>query len=89
MYRIGVEEARVNFARLVERVCSEGICIQLESGDRVVACLTPPMPTSKLQVSGLDSFLRKLPDLDDDIDAFSGDVEAIRRELPPETDPWA
>jgi antitoxin (DNA-binding transcriptional repressor) of toxin-antitoxin stability system len=89
MYRIGVEEARVNFARLVERVCSEGICIQLESGDRVVACLTPPMLTSKLQVRGLDSFLRKLPDLDDDIDAFSGDVEAIRRELPAETDPWA
>ena len=89
MYRIGVEEARVNFARLVERVCSEGICIQLESGDRVVACLTPPMLSSKLQVSGLDVFLRELPTLFDDTDAFSDDVKAIRRGFPAETDPWA
>ena len=89
MHRIAVEEARADFLNLVERVRVEGICFQLESGDKVVACLTPPMPLSTLQVRGLDSFLRGLPNLDDDIDAFTGDVEEIRRGFPAETDPWA
>ncbi len=79
----------VSAYRAMEPMAGQTLGGIIGSGDCVVACLTPPMPTSKLQVSGLDSFLRKLPDLDDDIDAFSGDVEAIRRELPPETDPWA
>lgn len=89
MYRIAVEEAKADFANLVERVHLEGICIQLERDDIVVACLTPPMPSSRLQVRGLGFFLHELPKLDDDLEAFSGDIEAIRREFPAEADPWA
>ena len=89
MDRIAVDEAKADFANLVDRVYSEGISIELESGDKVVACLTPPKPSSTLQVADFDAFLRALPRLDDDRDAFSDDVQAIRREVPVETNPWA
>ena len=88
MHRITVAEAERNFATLVNRVYSEGISVELERGDRVIARLTPAGPCSSLKVRDLNAFLENLPRLGDDTEAFSDDIRAIRREFPAEANPW-
>lgn len=46
------------------------------------------LPVSPLTVGKLNDFLRSLPSLGEDAEAFSQDVRAIRAEFPTETDPW-
>ncbi len=89
MPRISIADAEREFASLVTRVYSEGIDVELERGDKVIAHLTPAVPRSPLKVRDLNSFLRGLPKLGDDASPFLEDVRAIRRELPVEGDPWA
>ena len=88
MHRITVAEAERDFATLVNRVYSEGISVELERGDRVIARLTPAGPCSPLKVRALNAFLENLPRLGDDTEAFSDDIRAIRREFPAEANPW-
>jgi antitoxin (DNA-binding transcriptional repressor) of toxin-antitoxin stability system len=88
MHRISVAEAGRDFAKLVDRVYSEGIRVELERGDKVIACLTPAGQHSTLKAEGLNAFLEKLPRLDDDAEAFSDDIRAIRRDFPAEANPW-
>jgi antitoxin (DNA-binding transcriptional repressor) of toxin-antitoxin stability system len=88
MYRITVAEAQRDFASLVNRVYSEGIPVELERDDEVIARLTPAVPRSRLKVGELNSFLEGLPKLREDADAFLEDVRAIRREFPSEANPW-
>jgi antitoxin (DNA-binding transcriptional repressor) of toxin-antitoxin stability system len=88
MHRISVTEAERDFSNLVNRVYSEGISVELERGDKVVACLTPAGPRSPLKVQDLNAFLASLPKLDDDSEAFSQDIRAIRRDFPTEANPW-
>lgn len=89
MYRITVAEAERDFANLVNRVYSEGIPVELERDDEVIAHLTPAVPRSRLKVCELNAFLEALPRLREDADAFLEDMRAIRREFPSEADPWA
>jgi len=89
MHRITIAEAERDFAGLVNRVHSEGIHVELERGDEVIAHLTPAVPRSRLKVGQLNHFLEGLPRLRDDADAFLDDVRAIRREFPSEANPWA
>ena len=89
MHRISVTEAERDFAGLVNRVYSEGTPVELERDDKVVAALVPAVPRSPLKVGDLNAFLRGLPKLEDDADAFLKDLRQIRRELPAEADPWA
>ena len=88
MNRLTVAEANRDFVGLVDRVCSEGVGVELQRDNRVIAYLTPAMPQSPLKVGDLNAFLQQLPKLEDDVDQFSADVRAIRREFPPEVDPW-
>ena len=88
MYRITVAEAERDFANLVNRVYSEGIPVDLERGDEVIAHLTPALPRSRLKVRELNAFLEGLPKLGEDADGFLEDLRAIRREFPSEANPW-
>ena len=42
-----------------------------------------------LTLGELESFLKTLPKLGDDADAFARDVESARQEIPMEKNPWA
>jgi antitoxin (DNA-binding transcriptional repressor) of toxin-antitoxin stability system len=83
-----VAEAEKNFAKLVDKVYLEGISVDLERDDKVIARLTPVGPTSPLTVGELNAFLRNLPSLGDDAEAFARDVHAIRADFPAEANPW-
>lgn len=88
MHRITVAEAERDFSTLVDRVVSEGIVVELERGDRVIARLTPAGPSSPLKVRDLNDFLASLPKLEEDAESYSEDIRAIRRDLPAEVNPW-
>lgn len=78
---MNVVEAEKNFAKLVNQVYSEGISVDLERDDKVIARLTPAQPGSPLTVGELNAFLRGLPALGDDADSFAKDVQAAREFL--------
>ena len=88
LHRLTVSEAGRDFPGLVSRVCAEGVGVELQQDDSVVAYLTPAKPRSALKVGDLNCFLQKLPKLEDDADAFLSDVRAIRHEFPAEANPW-
>jgi antitoxin (DNA-binding transcriptional repressor) of toxin-antitoxin stability system len=85
---MNVAEAEKNFTTLVNKVYVEGISVDLERDNKVIARLTPAEPRRTVTVGELSAFLRSLPSLGDDADDFSRDVRAIRSEVPPEGDPW-
>jgi hypothetical protein len=85
---MNVEEAEKNFAKLVNKVYLEGIRVDLERDDKVIARLVPAEPGSPLTLGDLNTFLRSLPSLGDDADEFADDVRAIRAEFPAEANPW-
>jgi hypothetical protein len=89
MERMTVADAGRDFGTLVNRVYSEGISVELEQGDTVVARLTPGAPTSPVKVGELKAFLQSLPRLGDDAEAFDRDLRDVRRQFPAEADPWA
>jgi antitoxin (DNA-binding transcriptional repressor) of toxin-antitoxin stability system len=85
---MNVADAEKNFANLVNKVYIEGISVDLERDDKVIARLMPAEPRSPLTVGELNNFLSKLPLLGDDADEFAQDVRAIRAEFPAEANPW-
>lgn len=85
---MNLAEAEKNFAKLVNKVYVEGISVDLERDDKIIARLTPAEPTSTLTVGGLNAFLRNLPALGDDADDFAHDLRSIRAEFPAEADSW-
>jgi antitoxin (DNA-binding transcriptional repressor) of toxin-antitoxin stability system len=88
MHRLSVSEAQRNFLGLLDRVCSEGVGVELQRDDNVIAYLTPALPQSTLKARDLNAFLNKLPKLEADAQAFSADLRTIRREFPAEASPW-
>ena len=87
MDRISVAEAGRHFEELVERVSRQGVTVELERDDRIVARLSPV--GRRLQAKDLQRFFTSLPPLGDDADAFARDLETIRHAIPQESDPWA
>jgi len=86
---MNLAEAEKNFVGLVDKVYREGISVDLERDDEVIARLTPAVsPRASLTVGKLNEFLRSLPSLGDDVDEFAKDVRAIRAEFPAEANPW-
>jgi antitoxin (DNA-binding transcriptional repressor) of toxin-antitoxin stability system len=85
---MNIADAEKNFGKLVNKVYAEGISIDLERDDKVIARLTPVEPPSELTVGELNAFLQNLPSLADDADDFSKDIRAIRAESPAEANPW-
>jgi hypothetical protein len=74
-------DAEKNFVALVDKVCAEGISIDLERDHQIVARLTPARPRPSLAVGDLNAFLRQLPPLGDDAEAFADNLRAIRGEF--------
>jgi antitoxin (DNA-binding transcriptional repressor) of toxin-antitoxin stability system len=89
MERIALADAERSFSRLVQRVFSEGVTVEVNRGDQIIARIVPVGPRPTLQVRDLNAFLRGLPKLDDDAEAFGEDLRAIRSGLPEDRDPWA
>lgn len=85
---MNVAEAEKNFSRLVDKVYLEGVSVDLERDDKVIARLTPAEPRSFLTIGELNAFLRSLPSLGDDADDFAQDIRAVRAEFPAEANPW-
>lgn len=85
---MNVSEVQQNFTQLVEKVYSEGISIDVQRDNKIVARLTPAVPQSPLALSQLAAFLRSLPPLGDDAQAFANDIRAIRASFPAEANPW-
>jgi antitoxin (DNA-binding transcriptional repressor) of toxin-antitoxin stability system len=85
---MNVAEAEKRFGELVNKVYNEGISVDLERDDKVIARLTPAKLCSPLTVGELNAFLRSLPPLGDDADEFAQDIRAIRAEFPAEANPW-
>ena len=88
MKRLSVAEAEKRFAKLVEEVYTKGISVELEREEIIIARLTPAELSRTLTVEKLNEFLRSLPPLDDDADAFARDISAIRAQFPAEKIPW-
>jgi len=87
MERISVIEAGRQFDELIGRVSREGVTIELERDNQVVAQLSPA--GRRVPVADLNRIFGSFPSLGDDADSFARDVERVRREVPQETDPWA
>jgi antitoxin (DNA-binding transcriptional repressor) of toxin-antitoxin stability system len=85
---MNVAEAGKDLAKLVKKVVEEGISIDLERDDKIIARLIPAEPASPLSVGQLKTFLQRLPSLGDDSASFAADIRSIRAGFPAEVDPW-
>lgn len=88
MHRISVAEAERDFFKLIERVHAEGLRVELEQDNLVIACISPAGRPARLTVQQLNEFLATLPKLAGDAESFSDDIRAIRRDFPAEANPW-
>lgn len=88
MEEINVTTAARNLSELLNRVAYQGASFELTRGGKSIARLVPVGPTKRLEVSELNDLFARLPSLDDEADAFARDIDALRRSLPPERDPW-
>jgi len=87
MKRISVSQASNQFSDLVDQVSGEGITVELERDDKVVARLCPANGPS-VKVSDLNRLFANLPRLGDEAESFARDLERIRQEPPTESDRW-
>lgn len=71
---MNVLEAEKGFTELVDKVFREGISVDLERDEQVIARLTPAPSPTPLKVGDLRAFLLRLPSLGDDAEAFAQDV---------------
>ena len=88
MERISVSDAEHDLTKLVDRVVSLGVSVDLERDQRVVARISPVREASKLKICDFRAFVENLPRLGEDAATFSNDVKDIRREFPPEGSTW-
>lgn len=89
MERINATQAARQFSDLLNRVYYQGVSFELERNNKVIARLVPVTAPATVMVRDLNRLFAELPELDEDAAAFAADVAAIRREIPPEGDPWA
>jgi antitoxin (DNA-binding transcriptional repressor) of toxin-antitoxin stability system len=78
MNRVTVADAERGFAELIDKVCAEGISVDLMREHEIVARLTPANSKPCLQVRDLNQFLMTLPELGDDRAAFLSDLNLLR-----------
>jgi len=88
MEEINVTSAARNLSELLNRVAYQGASFELRRGGKSIARLVPAGPAKRVKVSDLNSLFARLPRLDEDGAAFARDIGEIRRELPPDKDPW-
>lgn len=88
MERISVTQAARQFSDLLNRVFYQGTGFELERNNKVIARLLPANTPIKVHTKDLNRLFAALPDLQEDAAAFADDVEAVRKELPTESEPW-
>jgi antitoxin (DNA-binding transcriptional repressor) of toxin-antitoxin stability system len=88
MERISVTKAVRQFSNLLNRVFYQGITVELERGNRVIARISPVPPDSPLKVNNLNQFFAELPPLGKDADDFANDLARIRNQVPLEQIKW-
>ena len=88
MERISVTKAVRQFSNLLNRVFYQGITVELERGNRVIARISPVPPDSPLKVENLNQFFAELPSLGKDADDFANDLSRIRNQVPLEQIKW-
>lgn len=71
-----VIDAQKELSLLVDKVHREGVSIDLERDDQVVARLTPAEPHSRLTIGGLKAFIARLPSLNDGSNSFAEDLQS-------------
>jgi antitoxin (DNA-binding transcriptional repressor) of toxin-antitoxin stability system len=77
-----VKDGERVFLSLVNKVYAEGVSVDLERDDKVIARLIPDQQRPTLTMGEFATFLRSLPPLGDDADRFADDLRAIRAEFP-------
>lgn len=82
-----VADVKKNFTDLIDRVAAQGVTVEVQRDNQVVARISPVVRT--VPVRELNRILGALPALGEDAVAFAEDVDCIRREFPKESDPWA
>ncbi len=90
MHTLSVTEAVRNFADLVNRAFYQGLHFRLTRGGRAVAELSPPSGGATVSAADLRLALGRLPRLGaDEANAFSRDIEKLRRTVgPPRESQW-
>lgn len=88
MDRITVTQAARQFSDLLNKVYYQGVSIELERSNKVIAMITPIHRPSNLKAKDLNAFFIDLPSLGDDIDSFAEDMDKIGQEYPLEIDEW-
>ena len=88
MERISVTQAVRQFSNPLNRVFYQGIIVELERGNKVIARISPVAPESPLKVKDLNRLFLELPSLGKDAKAFAKDLAYIRKQVPPEQNQW-
>jgi len=88
MERMSVTQAVRQFSDLINRVFYQGVSVELERGNRVIARISPVSSESPLKVKDLNRLFSKLPSLGEDSETFAKDLENIRKTIPLEKSQW-
>mgnify|MGYP006305315935 CR=1 FL=1 len=88
MERISVTQAVRQFSDLLNRIFYQGVSVELERGNKVIARISPVSIVSSLKVKDLNRMFAELPSLGDDANVFTKDLEDIRKQIPMEKTQW-
>lgn len=88
MERISVTQAVRQFSDLLNRVFYQGVSVELERGNRVIARISPVSSQSPVKVKDLNTLFSELPSLEEDAESFAKNVEEIRNSIPLEKNVW-
>lgn len=88
MERISVTQAVRQFSDLLNRIFYQGVSVELERGNKVIARISPVLPESPLKVKDLNELFDNLPSLREDAGLFAKDLNEIRKQIPLENNQW-
>jgi len=88
MERVSVTQAVRKFSDLLNRVFYQGVSVELERGNKVIARISPVSSESPLKVKDLNRLFSNLPSLGEDLEFFAKDLESIRKTIPLEKSQW-
>jgi antitoxin (DNA-binding transcriptional repressor) of toxin-antitoxin stability system len=88
MERMSVTQAVRQFSDLLNRIFYQGVTVELERGNKVIARISPVSPDSPLKVKDLNGLFDGLPSLGEDSELFAKQLNAIRNRIPLERSQW-
>ena len=82
--RISATRAVRDFSEVLNTIKFQGVHYIIERGGKPVASMKPIDEKADFKTLGeLKGLLKKLPRLDEELDAFAADLEDIRKDQPP------